>query len=194
MEMMDVTRCNRTVGISQNLRQELLPTWADMGTTCIAEHVDSDTSSDGEFVLCASQQENEEHVLSESQSSRDLSSDELEDCMQRVCGTVMKYPIDSGRWFGMAKDRYFAVVFPMSWYCGGAERLALSCKLQYRVKLQEPSLCFWANEEMSATSEPLGYLPIASVVGVSHDIDEDQGLFVKISAVAISRGTSTAEN
>jgi hypothetical protein len=197
MEMMDATGCKRGIMSSQNLRQEILARWAGMGNTCNAEHADSDTSSDGEFSISAlfasqskleiTESEIRKLLVMESESPRDLSSDEMEECMQRVCGNVMKYPIAGRRWFETSKDRYFAVVFPMSWYCGGSEQLALSSKLQYRVQLQEPSLCYWADEETSATSAPLGSLPIASVVGVSHDTDEDQGFLVKIRTVARCR-------
>lgn len=107
---------------------------------------------------------------------------EVEESIQRLSGYVLKYPIDGGKWFAQAKERYFSVVVPVSWHPEG-DNLLRSCSAQ----LDEPSLCYWVDEELSMQKEPLGALPISAITEVSRDANEDQGLLVKIEASSLCR-------
>jgi len=107
---------------------------------------------------------------------------EMEECMQRLGGYVLKYPVDGRKWFAKAKERYFSVVVPMLWHPKGNRWLQSGL-----AQLEQPSLCYWVDELASLQTKALGVLPIASITEVTHDSDEDQGLLVKVRTASKSR-------
>eukprot|EP00427_Karlodinium_veneficum_P049251 CAMPEP_0169231316 /NCGR_PEP_ID=MMETSP1016-20121227/26431_1 /TAXON_ID=342587 /ORGANISM="Karlodinium micrum, Strain CCMP2283" /LENGTH=236 /DNA_ID=CAMNT_0009310411 /DNA_START=68 /DNA_END=778 /DNA_ORIENTATION=+ len=99
----------------------------------------------------------------------------------RVSGYILKYPLDGRRVFAMAKERYFSVVVPSSWTTEETKCLNLTWSQIDRV-----SLCYWSDAESSTQNEPLGIIPVASIIHVEHD-HETQGDIVQIRATSMCR-------
>mmetsp|Transcript_97876 Transcript_97876/g.153050 ORF Transcript_97876/g.153050 Transcript_97876/m.153050 type:complete len:228 (+) Transcript_97876:3-686(+) len=113
---------------------------------------------------------------------------EMEERMQRLTRYVWKYPVDGGKWFATAKERYFSIVLPVSWNPKGNRWLQ-----SFLAFLQEPSLCYWIDQGSSIKKQPLGVIPIASITAVTHNSEEYHGLLVKIKTASKIRYCQTSK-
>lgn len=101
--------------------------------------------------------------------------------MNRVSGYILKYPLHGRKLFAMAKERFFSVVVPSSWTTEETKCLHLTWS-----QLDRVSLCYWSDAESSTQKEPLGIIPVASIIHVEHD-HEMQGDIVQIRATSMCR-------
>lgn len=172
--------------------------WASMGSPITKEQMDSETVTDIETLSDDSDTQGlgvmgaviaEERINHESYSSvRSLQPLEVEECLQRLSGYVLKYPINGGWWFAQAKERFISVVVPKEWHPEGNRWLQARS-----ARLEEPSLCYWDYEELSVCSEPNGSIPIADVSEVICDAQGDAGSLVKIRAASKCKFSNTTK-
>jgi len=118
-----------------------------------------------------------------------LKRNATEACIKRLCGYVSKYPMNGRSWFAKAKERYFAVVVPSERKSQqlseraqlGRPRSKQSNSSESRwAEPEEASLCYWTDQEASMLKEPLGIVPISSIIDIKHSSTDDQGLLVNI--------------
>jgi|Transcript_2549 hypothetical protein len=115
----------------------------------------------------------------------EVQQQEMEACKERLSKNIWKYPTGGQTLFNSGSKKYFAVANISS-----EERRN---RLE-RCRLEQPCLCYWADENKSQTEDPDGYWPIASIRGEVLRPTEKCVLEIKIKTKSPSKDRVECES
>merc|ERR1712070_213323 len=93
---------------------------------------------------------------------------EIENLSNKLRKQIQKYPSTGKSFFSGLKNRYFAIKMNMDTVSDPEMRKAPA------------SLCYWEDEKASQKEDPLGIVPVVSIMAVGWKADIEKGLQVKI--------------